>query len=352
MLEVVKSYAKDMLKAQLDHEVAEAEAEAYYAFCRQANSDLFRRSLKELKGFAKAAKRLKADGKHVPPFLPKLTRIYFRKVEEQARLFTALSVFETAYRVHLATWMEHHYGVKKWWEPVYAAIASGGTCAQVTHINQTPLLPAVANAIANLLKGIDGYDLNGATVAKQTSGHGLLSHSKLSDLEELIKEQWVQFKPSLTDHNPALTTLASFTAVFKRIREARNTCFHHRESPDGVGLFRVIESMLDLVNIHLETASINARMAAVKPPTIGVPWHERHNFGLGGAAAYNIELHFEDQKSSSTINGRTKFEAIQRAIDALAADERSKLLEIRVGNTAEVLAAVTAFETTATSIVR
>lgn len=117
MKDVIKSYAQGMLKEHLDYEISEAEADSYYAFCRQANSDLLRHSLKELKGFVKSAKRLTAGGQVSAPFLPRLTRIYFRKVEEQARLFTALSIFESAYRVHLANWMEHHYGVSDWWRP-------------------------------------------------------------------------------------------------------------------------------------------------------------------------------------------------------------------------------------------
>jgi len=329
-----------MLKEHIGHEVSPTEADAYYAFCRQANSDLVRHALKELRGFAKTAKRLKAEGKEGPPFLPRLTRIYFRKVEEQARLFTALSIFETAYRVHLATWMEHYYGIRNWWQPVYAAVAAGGSCTHVTNINGIPLLPAVAHAIDKLLKGIDGYDLTGTKVAKQSTGQGLLNHSKLSDLEELIKEQWVQFKPSLADHNPALTTLDSFVGVFRRIREARNACFHHREAADRAGLFRNIENMLDLLHIHLETASINARMAAVRPVAMNVQWDERHNFGLLKSATYDIELHFENEKTKSTFNGRTTFEAIQRAIDGVGADDRLKLIGVSISDaTAKFLSA-------------
>ncbi|MFC3326069.1 hypothetical protein [Mesorhizobium cantuariense] len=327
-----------MLKEYLDHEISTPEAAAYYAFCRQANSDLIRHSLKELKGFAKSAKRLKAAGKDAPPFLPKLTRIYFRKVEEQARLFTALSIFEAAYRVHLATWMEQHYGVKKWWDPVYTTLIGGGGCAQVTNISGVELTPAVANAIDKLLKGIDGYDLKGATVVKQANGHSLLCYSKLSDLEELIKEQWVSFKASLRIHNPSLTALPSFISAFKRIRDSRNSCFHHREVSDRPGLLRSIENMLDLIDIHLDTASINARTSAVKPMTTGIQWHERHNFGLVQSLTYDIELHFEDQKSRSTIDGRTQFEAIQRAIDGVAADDRLKLKGIQIQTRAADLA--------------
>ncbi len=338
MHNVVKLYSEGLLKEHLDYELSEEECEAFYSLCRQSNSDLMRHSLKEMKGFASAAKKSKAEGKPVKPFLPKLTRIYFRKLEEQARLFTALSIFETAYRVHLATWMEDYYGVREWWTPVHDVLLSGGPCTQINNINGVPLLPAVANAIERLLKGIDGYDLKGKTISKQNSGHSLLSFSKLSDLEELIKEQWVHFKPSLAGHNPALTALASFSAVFKRIREARNSCFHHRETADRQGLLRVIESMLDLLNVHLETASLNARMAAVKPATCTVQWHERHNFGLLGSSAYEIELHFEDETKSSTINGRDKFEAIQRAIDSINADDRIKLQGVKVDSkTTEIL---------------
>lgn len=204
-------------------------------------------------------------------------------------------------------------------------MTAGKPCIQITHINGVSLTSAVANAIDKLLKGIDGYDMAGATVAKQTNGHSLLCHSKLSDLEELIKEQWVQFKTSLGNQNPALTVLPSFISAFRRIRDSRNSCFHHREVADRSGLLRSIEKMLDLINVHLDTASINARTSAVKPISTGIDWHERHNFGLAQSLSYEIELQFEDQKSRSTIDGRTRFEAIQRAIDAVAADDRLKL---------------------------
>ncbi|MGV3552485.1 hypothetical protein [Rhizobium sp.] len=353
MRDVVQSYANDMLSDHLGLTISVEETDAYCAFCRQANSDLVRNSLKELKGFAKSAKKMAADGKPTPPLLPKLTRIYFRKVEEQARLFTALSIFETAYRVHLATWMEHHFGVKKWWEPIYATVRAGNPCTDIKHINGVALSPAAASAIDKLLKGIDGYDLSGAKIARQSSGHDLLCHSKLSDLEEIIKEQWVQFKRSLGDQNPALATAASFLATFKRIREARNACFHHRETGDRTGLFRVVESMLDLIDIHLETASINARMAAVKPIGTSVQWHQRHDFGLGSAEFYDIDFTFEDQNSTLVIAGRTNFEALHRAIDSLAADDRLKLLGIQVGrkivaapavDVEDIIEAVTNFE--------
>ncbi len=342
MDKIVKSYADDLLNDQLGYQVSEAEEKACYAFCRQANSDFLIRSLKELKGFAKSAQKMKIKGQETPPILEKLTRIYFRKVEEQARLFTALGMFGTSYRTHLATWMEHYYGLKKWWDPIYTTILAGDHCTSVKKINGTPITSGLANAVDRLLRGIDGYDLSGNKIKQQNSGHFLLNFSKLSDLEELIKEQWPQFKISLQGHNPALTTQVSFLAVFKRIRDARNSCFHHREVASRPDIMRNIENMLDLVNVHLETASISARIAAVKPIASIVQWDERHNFGLNRLSPYTIEISIENEKSISVMNGRTTFEAMQRAIDVIAADDRMRITAVSIG----AMEAISDFSTT------
>ncbi len=337
MKTVVEKHAEGLL-AEFEIELEIYERAQFTALCAQANGDFLTSALKELRGVARSVAKAKARAEaagtkcEAAALIPKIIRTYYRKLGEQSKLFPALSLFEAAYRTHLSAWMEHHYGTPQWWGDIYAHIKRGGKSSDFSDINGVSVTAGTPRVIENMLRGIDGQGLHGTLIPTLSDGRKMLERSKLSDIEELIREQWVQFKTSIPDrlHHGAPLDLEVFMGMFRRVRDARNLCSHHREVKDRAGILSNIEQLVDLVNVHLEMALAAVHTAAVRPYPFQVLAVEKHSIGLPERQVFETVFTIDTVVRTSDLKAFSLGEALIMALEPLSADDRLKLTSISV----------------------
>ncbi|WP_146208008.1 hypothetical protein [Azospirillum sp. TSH64] len=313
------------LKAPL----GKAERHSVRRLAARANIDLLRNALKELRGAIKSAQK---QGNPMQ-IGARLDRVYHRKVAEQAQLFPVLHEFESGYRCHVAAWMEDHYKTRNWWSGVLEAAQGLAGYSAFKGINGRSVSFGIYDSINALLRGIDGPNFERGKVQKASSGIHLLQLSTLSDLERLTFEHWTDISKSLrstlSDGSPL--TEAVFKGMFKRVREARNDCYHHNEVAKRLEIVSNAEQLLALIGTHLESAVDLVNMSAVKPIQFNI---ESDN---------TLEPHFQNSEHDVVMSfqgmdvpirgpqqARSTGDAVAKALCALNADQRAMLLSLAV----------------------
>lgn len=325
-------YAKTLLSEHLKHDLPPEEFDQFVRFCGKTSHDLLKHTLKELRGAAKAAAKARKAGGQAQALLPRIHRVYHRKLGEQHRLFPIFELFETSYRSFLALWLETHYGTATWWDEPYQWLRKGNKSIDLLEVNSVPITLGVARAIETLLRNVDEGILTGNVVPRLGSGQEILRLSKLSDLETICKEHWPLLRNALPSRlaNGSPLDAAVFEGMFRRVREARNACFHHKEVSERASMASNVELLLDLIDVHAATMVDSATCAAVRPFTYQVPHLERHAHGLSESVSYRIEVVARGREFPCDVQARSGVEALTKVLAALAPDDYEGLTTLRV----------------------
>lgn len=296
-------------------------------FMPGSNIELLRHSLKELRAVAK-----RKDQTDLPT---RLHKVYHRKLAEQASLYPILHIFESAYRTKLAFWMEEQFRTMRWWLPHLARLRELdklGRAEQVESINKIPITHGTGRVIENLIKNVEGDRLDRGILDNAT-GHEVLSLAKMSDVEELIHEQWAVIKgklPSVLLNGSPLDE-AVFKGKFKRVREARNQAYHHREVVKRNEIAGVAEELLDLIDVHLCSALDFVAHAGVKGPKSMVQRAARHISLADGLTQFEVDcMHEKRDPTRMQLQATSGGDAIARSLAALSGDDRTKLTAVAV----------------------
>lgn len=300
--------------------------DALLKFMPGANLQLLTHSLKEL---SKPIQRGNCSN-----LLAKVHRIYHRKLAEQATMYPVFHVFESAYRAKLAIWMEGYYGARDWWQSVFVGLQERirtGSASALTELNGKRISNSTVRAMENMLKNVAGENLDRHTLT-EWSGYQVLSNAKLSDIEELIFEQWSAMKsefPSVL-HNGKPLEPAVFKAKFKRVRDARNTVYHHRELSQRVDIVETVEELLDLIDVHLGTTLENVH-ASTRLPPLNITFEPRHRLIHQANSIFEVETSRQDGRTRlHDVAADTCGDALAKQIANMAGDERSKLSCLRI----------------------
>ena len=309
------------VKADLNCELSRPNFEAILAFMPGANIELLRHSLKEVRG---AAKRTDTSR-----LLEQLHRSYHRKLAEQASLYPVFHILESAYRAKLGFWLENHYGVDRWWEPILAELRHD---RDLTEVNGVAVTHSALRALQNLIKNVEGdrYDRG---VLAQADGHGVLARAKMSDIEELIFEHWPNFKKELRGQfsNGSPVEQATFKAKLKRVRDARNEAYHHREVGRRAEIVALAEELLDLIDVHLGSVVDHAAQLAPKVQASGVRVDARHLALCAVDRSFRIETVQQGRDpAEAEVTAMTGGDAIAKSIAGMSGERRAKLQAVRL----------------------
>lgn len=292
-----------------------------------ANAELLRHALKELKATAQRNRMV--------DIAERLRKVYHRKVAEQGSLHPVFHAVESAYRSTLAFWLEDHYRLERWWEPSLTRlqeIERQNYPAPLTHINGVPVSRGAGRALDILIKNVEGDRLD-RNVLAGTDSHGVLARAKMSDIAELISEHWAQFKNelSLTLPNGKPLDQGVFAGLFKRLREARNEAYHHREVSRRAEIVAVGEELLDLIDVHLVSTLETLSHAPAKPLAATVARQPRHVCLPETAAFFSVETVAVGRNAVQTsVVASCTGEALMKHVVALSGEARNKLKTITV----------------------
>lgn len=197
-------------------------------------------------------------------------------------------------------------------------------------LNGVAATAGVMRTMENLLRGINGNILTGDVVPKVEDGQEMLRLSKMSDLEELSKEHWPHLRIALPDrlHNGAPLDAQVFAGMFRRLREARNACFHHKQVPDRLHIASNAELLLDLIDIRIGTEIEGAASAFVKPFPFQVECTERHGYGLCDQSDFVLEVGTDAATESRSVRARSRGEALVKVVEALSVEERETVTSL------------------------
>jgi hypothetical protein len=152
-------------------------------------------------------------------------------------------------------------------------------------------------------------------------------------LEKLMFEHWTDFSKTLpsklANGNPLNKEV--FKGMFRRVREARNDCYHHKEVAKRNEIVSNAEQLLVLIGVHLETACDMISMSAVKPLRFDVDWN----------AACGRQLSKNDHELEVLLQGMDKpvlemrpawttGDAIAKVLGNLNADQRGRLIGVSI----------------------
>lgn len=316
-----------IIQEAIECEIPGPEFQAILRFMPGANIQLLKHSLKELKGYARRPNP--AD------LLPRLHRVYHRKLAEQSGLYAVFHILESAYRSRLAIWMEAHYGTQTWWEPVLQRLRDRdryGSSATMDRINGVPISNGAVRAMENMLKNVEGERLDRG-ILSGASGYEVLSHAKLSDIEELIHEQWAGFKSQLHDtlKNGKPLDQGIFRGKFKRVRDARNVAYHHREVAQRTDIISTAEELLDFIDVHLGSAVENVVHAGIRMPTFLVSCEERHRLLFTDFPVFHVETTHEARDVKfHDVTAVSGGDALAKKLATFSGDDRSRLTSLRI----------------------
>jgi hypothetical protein len=189
-------------------------------------------------------------------------RVYNRKVAEHAQLFPLFHSFETAFRSVTAVTLENHYQQPKWWAPFEVALKTGAHAKTITKIGAIGISTDVAVAMTYM---VDDLIRKKVSLTALTNGYELLTETDLSRVGALIFHHWPIFKPFFVRKSVPLSR-AHFMTKFDRVRDARNSVYHHKSFAGFTDCYQSAEDLMAYLSFPLER--IHAKIAAAKcaPP--------------------------------------------------------------------------------------
>lgn len=234
------------------------QREALRRIAQRSSHEFLKNSAKELRGALKVNKRKGKDSTDIitapEDLIDKIYRVYRRKISENARMFHVFHVFESAWRTKLSIWLEDHYNSRKWWLTLLLEFRRGLKPADIEYINGVASSHGAIRSIMIMMKNASDEQLSTGKIDDFQSGLEMLAWAKLSDIEEIIYEHWATFKQTLPERLGSGAPLDGdvFKSMFKKVRDARNVCYHHRELKSQFEIFSTAEQLLDIIDIHLE----------------------------------------------------------------------------------------------------
>ena len=194
-----------------------------------------------------------------------------RSVAEINQLFPVFFIFESAWRAVLSEVLKARYGGSDtWWHPIRAAMHSDGR--GITSLEGAQVSNDVVRRVVNMLKR-----QNAAQLSTLTSSYNLIEASILSDVEWLIERHWSMVASLFSLSLDPRPTSSQFTALFKRVREARNDAYHHRIVSNRQRAVDAAEKLLDLINVHLGSQATAIAAAGPAPFRFNVVRVPRHH---------------------------------------------------------------------------
>lgn len=318
----------ELLEQGLQARPPKDQIQAISLFMPGANIELLQHSMKELRSVAK-----RKDQTDLPT---RLHKVYHRKLAEQASIYPVLHVFESAYRTRLAFWMEEHFRTARWWNPHLKRLREleqvGGKVKPVDEINNVAVSASAARVIENFIRNVEGDRLDRG-ILDTASGHQALSLAKMSDIEELMYELWPAFKHNLPSVLPNGLPLdqAVFKGKFKRVRDARNQAYHHREVVKRTEIIVVAEELLDLIDIHLCSALDYVAHSGIKVPASTITRAPRHSSLSDGMEKFEVDCVHETRGSERVgLQATSSGDAISRSLAILSGDNRAKITSVAV----------------------
>jgi hypothetical protein len=178
---------------------------------------------------------------------PAIFTVYNRKVAEHAQLFPIFHSFENALRSTVAVVLEQYYGHPRWWRAIFEELRRGGRAKNISQVGCKPITRHAAFRIGQIILEIEGKNFPGGPIDRMSNGYEFMHDCHLSHIRQLIEEHWSVFSPRF-----APLTMADFTAKFERVREARNTVYHHRSLSGMSDVVSAAEELLDRLNFSLQ----------------------------------------------------------------------------------------------------
>lgn len=246
---IAHQISSDALQIQLP----QTDVELLARFVPVADALILKSSLRELRGAVKNG---------VPAnFMPRLHRVYNRKISDLSRVFPALHTFETSFRTFVCYMMQDIYGTDDWWRDFYNYALSLNTTTRQSmpsKIGKKDISSDMADALYKFGSTLAIEREVAALVQKEGKGelhlsdHQIIQFSTLKDLRELISSDWLIAKDYFVSDKPL--TKANFLEYFETVRSARNNLFHHRQVAASKNLTSHLISLLDAIGVHLPSA--------------------------------------------------------------------------------------------------
>jgi hypothetical protein len=202
---------------------------------------------------------------------PAIFTVYNRKVAEHAQLFPIFRSFENAFRSTVAVVLERHYQHTRWWRAIFETLRSGGRAKDISLIGTVPVTRHAAFRIGQVIFDIEGKDFPNGSIDAMTNGYEFMHDCHLNHIRQLIEEHWSIFSLRF-----APLTVADFIAKFDRVREARNTVYHHRSLSGMSDVATTAEELLDKLNFSLEF--VHTKISECTPAKLpfAIPSDKRH----------------------------------------------------------------------------
>jgi hypothetical protein len=205
---------------------------------------------------------------------PAIFSVYNRKVAEHAQLFPIFHCFEIAFRSTVAVTLEQHYAHSRWWVAVYKAVKAGRSPKSVGQVGGVPMSRHAAFRIGRIVQDIDGEDLSRGIIPRLKNGFEFMEHCDLAHIRQLIREHWGAFTSRFQRLKQA--PLNDFEAKFERIREARNTVYHHRSLSGMSSVVIAAEELLDRLDFSLGFVCGKIGESTPKKATFSIAIEPRH----------------------------------------------------------------------------
>jgi hypothetical protein len=203
---------------------------------------------------------------------PAIFTVYNRKVAEHAQLFPIFHSFENALRSTVGVVLEHHYQHPRWWRAIFEELRTvGGKAKNISQVGGTPITRHAAFRIGQIVLDIEGKKFPYGPIGAMTNGYEFMHDCHLHHIRQLIEEHWSIFSSRF-----APLTSADFIAKFDRVREARNTVYHHRSLSGMSDVVAAAEELLDRLNFSLQFVHNKISECTPTKPVFTIPADKRH----------------------------------------------------------------------------
>ena len=248
-----------------------AQVEAFEADLARSSHELMHAALLEMR----------ASGFQDPirgNFRGRALAVYERKLAEQARLFPIFFILETAYRAFVAARLEAVYGTDNWWVPVRDGIAAGLDVRFLTAINGRSMSKSTIRTIEHLMRKAGSVECG-----TFRTGYDVVAAGSMAHVGQLLGQHWSAMlgpmNPGHRARHHGRLTSGEFTQLFDKVRNARNTIYHHRSLSGQARVVEIAEELLELLDIDLGSAfeRIDAARLGLRPLAFRTPRDPSHD---------------------------------------------------------------------------
>ena len=117
--------------------------------------------------------------------------------------------------------------------------------------------------------------------------------------------------------------------MYAKVRQARNTVFHHRDVNQKTSIISSAEELFELIGVHLKSLYEDATHVAVSPYEFKNQTPAKHHYCLTiTKLSFNVTAHFGDKETVVKFDGTCSGEAIVRYINSLKASNVGNLQKL------------------------